>query len=100
MQRCLWVGSKVPGNLGQTSPYQLVQSVYLGQNHRRVLAVVGQTLHHRAEQGLRKTGRYVKSFLHRELASRFRSLDNVPAFLKKVNTHDYRLRGFDSGGGI
>jgi hypothetical protein len=60
--------------------------------------MVCETLHHRAEQGLRETGRHIEGFFDRKLAGLFRSLDDVPAFLKEVNTHDYRLRRMGCGG--
>jgi hypothetical protein len=69
-----------------------VQSVDLGQDRRRVLAVVGETLHHGAEKSLRETNRHIEGFFHRKLAGLLGSLDNVPASLEKVNAHDRGLR--------
>jgi hypothetical protein len=98
MQRAVWIGSQLLGNLCQTRPYRLMQSVNLGQDQRRVLPVIGQALHHRTEECLGEACRDIEGFLDCQFAGLFRSLHDIPAFLEEMNTHDYQLRGINAGG--
>jgi hypothetical protein len=60
---------------------------HLRNQHLRVLAVLGQALHHRAEQRLGQPGGAVERLLDGQRSSALRTLDLSPEFVKEQENH-------------
>lgn len=71
------------GDLPQARQHVVVQPGDLRHDDVRILAVLGETFHHGAEEGLREAGRAVERFFDRQLAGALSAFDLRPQFVEE-----------------